>query len=192
MFSFTKSMLLHDPNGTLTPIKFMRTQTPGVFTSDQIDWYAALSPANGGVDPCDGIAQTLVERQGPYGYWWGYDYSGQQYPFETAWSIIMLRRTVFVSCVSNLYGRGTAGGPGHPARIDLTWGAQTGASSYAVLRGTVNGGPYTQIGTTTLPAYSDKSGLANGDTYYYVVQPLSGTTEVCQSNQATVTIPRGR
>jgi len=200
MFSFTKSMLLHDPSGTLTPIQFLRTQTPGVFTgdasdpADTIDWYAGLSPANGGSDACDGIAQTLVSYQSPDGHWYGHDYDqgyqSAQSPFETAWSIIMLRKTVFVSCISNLYGRGT---PGHGAltpRIDLTWGAQSGATSYDVLRGTANGGPYTLVANTVSTAYSDKgSWLANGDTYYYVVQPLEGSTEVCQSNQEPVTIP---
>ena len=31
MFSFTKSMLLHDPGGVLSPIQYLRTETPGVF-----------------------------------------------------------------------------------------------------------------------------------------------------------------
>jgi hypothetical protein len=203
MFSFTKSMLLHSPGGVLTPIQYLRTLTPNVFTGDPsdppntIDWYAALSPANGGSDPCDGIAQTIVERQNPssypcFGCWYGDNYYGYQNPFETAWSIIMLRKTVFVSCVSNLYGRGTPGGPGHAARVDLTWSAQADATSYDVLRGTTNGGPYTLLGNTTAAAYSDRTGLTGGDTYYYVVQPLTGTTEICQSNQATVTIPPQR
>lgn len=200
MFSFTKSMLLHDPGGVLTPIQFLRTETPGVFTTNasvpanSIDWYAALSPANGGTDPCDGIAQTLVSYQSPDGHWYGHDYDqgyqSVQSQFETAWSIIMLRKTVFVSCVSNLYGRGTPGSGRTTARIDLSWGAQTGATSYNVLRGTANGGPYTLIGNTVTPVFSDRSAsLVNGSTYYYVVQPLQGQTEICQSNQETVTIP---
>jgi len=205
MFSFTKAMLLHDPNGTLTPIQYLRTLTPSVFTTDSsvpantIDWYAALSSANGGTDPCDGVAQTIVGRQNPaaytcFGCWYGDNYYPYQNPFETAWSIIMLRKTVFVACVNNLYGRGTAGGPSHPARIDLTWSPQANATAYAVLRSTTNGGAYTQVGSTTGTAFSDTSGLVNGDTYYYVLQPETGMplTEICQSNQATVTIPKGR
>jgi hypothetical protein len=203
MFSFTKAMLLHSPGGVLTPVQYLRTLTPDVFTGNSkvppntIDWYAALSPANGGTDPCDGVAQTIVGRQNPASYpclgcWYGDNYSGAQDPFETAWSIIMLRKTVFVACISNLYGRGTPGGPGHLARVDLTWSAQASATSYNVLRGTASGGPYTLLGNTTSAAYSDTSGLVSGDTYYYVVQPLTGTTEICQSNQATVTIPASR
>jgi hypothetical protein len=195
MFSFTKSMLLHDPGGVLTPIQFLRTQTPGVFTGNQIDWYAALSPGNGGTDACDGVAQTLVGYQqtpvyGVFdGHWYGHNYTSTQFPFETAWSIIMLRKTVFVSCVNNLYGRGTPGSSRIAPRIDLSWGAQTGATSYDVKRSTSLGGTYTLIGNTASPAFSDRSGLANGSTYYYVVDPVQGSTEVCQSNQEPVAIP---
>lgn len=204
MFSFTKSMLLHNPGGVLTPIQYLRTQTPSVFTgnpsvpADTIDWYAALSAANGGKDPCDGVAQTLVSLQlNPAdgvsdGHWYGNDYYGYQFYYETGWAIIMLRKTVFVSCISNLYGRGTPGAGSIAARVDLTWSAQANATSYDILRATTNGGPYTKIGNTTSAAFSDRTGLVNGDTYYYVAQPLTGTTEICQSNQATVKVPVGR
>jgi hypothetical protein len=200
MYSFTKSMLLHDPSGSLSPIQFLRTQTPGVFPGNApapvntIDWYSAVSPANGGTDVCDGVAQTLVSyQQNPTvgvsdGHWYAQDSSGAQYPFETAWSIIMLRKTVFVTCVNNLQGRGTPKRLA-AARIDLTWSGQTNATSYNILRSSTDGGPYTQVGTSTSTAYSDRTGLINGDTYYYVVQPVNGTNEICQSNQATVKIP---
>jgi hypothetical protein len=199
MFSFTKSMLLHNPGGSLSPIQYLRTLTPGVFTGDpndptnEIDWYAALSPANGGTDACDGVAQTLVGIQSADGHWYGNDYDtgyqGAQSPFETAWSIIMLNKTVTTPCIKNLAGRGTPSGTGS-AQITLTWTAQTNANSYAVLRSSVSGGPYTTIGTTTSTVVNDRTGLKNGGTYYYVVQPLQGKTEICQSNQATVTIPK--
>jgi len=195
LFSFTKSMLLHDPGGFLSPIQYLRTETPGVFTGDPsdppntIDWYAGLSPANGGTDACDGVAQTLVGVQNADGSWYGHDYSGAQYPFDTAWSLIMLRKTVFVSCIKNLNGRGTRSGVG-PAQITLTWTAQANANGYAILRSATSGGPYSQVGTTQSTVYNDRSGLTNGSTYYYVVQPLQGTTEICQSNQATITIPK--
>jgi len=197
LFSFTKSMLLHNPNGVLTPIQYLRTQTPGVFTTNSsvpantIDWYSALSPANGGSDPCDGVAQTIVGRQNSAGFWYGDNVSGSQYPYETAWSLIMLRRTVFISCVNNLGGRGTASGTS-PARIDLTWTGIPNVTGYDVLRSSTNGGPYSQIGTTTTTAYSDRVGLSNQQTYYYVLQPVNGSGAVCQSNQATITIPKGR
>ncbi|WP_180539278.1 hypothetical protein [Nevskia soli] len=193
MFSFTKAMLLQVENGTLTPITYLRTQTPGVFTNNQIDWYGALSAANGGTDPCDGVAQVIVSRQASDGHWYGDNYYYAQNPFETAWSLIMLNKTVFTACVNNLYGRGAAGGGGKKPRIDLTWSAQQGATSYNILRGTTNNGPYTKVGTSNGSAFLDNtSGLVNGDTYYYVIQPIINGAEVCQSNQATVTIPKPR
>jgi hypothetical protein len=213
MFSFTKSMLLHNPNGVLTPIQYLHTLTPGVFTGNSsvpkntIDWYAALTLTNGGSDPCDGVAQTIVQRQyGPNnapnlygqnyssaipGFWWGDNYYDYQNYYETAWSLIMLQRTVFVSCVNNLGGKGTASGTS-PARIDLTWTGIPNVTGYEVLRSSTNGGPYTQIGSTTTTAYSDRVGLSNQQTYYYVLQPVNGSGAVCQSNQATITIPKGR
>lgn len=213
MFSFTKAMLLHNPGGVLTPIQYLQTQTSGVFSNpanpnggDSIDWYSALSATNGGVDLCDGVAQTLVERQYspnnapnvygqnyapggyPGGFWWGDNYTGAQDFYETAWSLIMLQRTVFVNCVNNLQGAGLASGIA-PARIDLTWTGIPNVSSYNVLRSSSNGGPYTLQGTTTTTAYSDRTGLTNGKTYYYVLQPTNGAGAVCQSNQATVMVP---
>jgi hypothetical protein len=204
MFSFTKSMLLHDPAGSLTPIQFLRTETAGVLPGNTttnppapvntIDWYAAVSAADGGTDPCDGVAQTLIDYQltpveGVFdGHWYANDYYYYQYQFETAWSIIMLRKTVFVTCITNLYGAGTAGKGAKAARVDLTWSGQTNATSYNVLRSSTNGGPYLQIGTSTITGYTDLTGV-NGATYYYVVQPVNGTSEICQSNQEAVTIP---
>jgi hypothetical protein len=196
LYSFTKAMLLHDPNGSLTPIQYLRTQTPGVFTTNttvppnSIDWYAALSSANGGTDPCDGVAQTLVSLQAADGHWYGHSYSGSQWTFETPWAIIMLRRTVFVSCINNLYGRGTPGNILAKPRVDLTWSAQTNATSYNILRGTVSGGPYTLVGSSTIDSFSDRTaGLTNGGTYYYVAQPVNNGNEICQSNEEKVVIP---
>jgi fibronectin type 3 domain-containing protein len=55
--------------------------------------------------------------------------------------------------------------------VTLTWNAGGGATSYAVKRATVSGGPYATVGTVVSPAptsFTD-SGLTNGATYYYVV-----------------------
>jgi hypothetical protein len=203
MFSFTKAMLLHNPSGIFTPIQYLRTSTPGVFPGNsvtgvppgELDWYAAVSTANGGIDPCDGVAQTLVDLQtnpstGTYdGHWYGNNYEDPQYRYETAWSIIMLNKTVFVSCINNLTGRGVPSGPGG-AQITLEWSAQTNATGYNVLRSSNNGGPYTQIGQTGLTGYRDAGdGLLPNTTYYYVVQPTQSGTEICQSNQAAIPIP---
>jgi hypothetical protein len=218
LFSFTKAMLEHDPGFGLQGIQYLRTLTPGVFTgnpsvpTNTIDWYAALSStadagyvgnAQGplGKDACNGVAQTLVEFQNDPpdgmvdGHWFGntsdVGASGQS-AYETAWALIMLKGTVFVACVNNLAGQGTAGNPTVPPRVDLSWTNQANSTSYNVLRSTTSGGTYTLVGNTTSTAFSDTSaGLVNGDTYYYVVDPLNGSTEVCQSNQAIITIPTG-
>ncbi len=182
MFSLTKSMLLHDPAGVLTPITYLSDEPSG---NNGIDWYGAQASAGAA---CDGVAQTLVSRQQTDGSWFYYSYEDPQWRFDTAWAVIMLNKTVFVACINNLYGRGT---PGKPPRVDLTWSSQTNAVSYNVLRGTVSGGPYTQVGNTTYTTFIDTTaGLANGGTYYYVVQPVnSAGSEICQSNEAAVTIP---
>ena len=91
LFSFTKSMLLHDSNhdGVAEPITMLHSNTAGV---SDIDWYwAEISKG----DPTDGVARTIVNDQNGTGYWFGnyYGSSAQGY-FETAWAIIMLRRTV--------------------------------------------------------------------------------------------------
>jgi hypothetical protein len=219
MFSFTKSMLLHNPNGVLSPIVYLRTLTPGVFPNsnpapgqpaNSIDWYNALSSENGGTDACNGVAETIVGRQGHddygegantggltnqsnpgQGFWYGNTYDTTQFPFETAWSIIMLRQSVFVACISNLDGKAIQGrGPVAPT-ITLTWSVQANAASYAIYRSATAGGAATQVGTSTITTFVDKTaGLVNGNTYYYTVQPLNGSGQsICSSNQAPVTIP---
>lgn len=95
LFSFVKSMLLHNTNGTpgSAPITLLQSQTAGV---PPIDWYAAETSKG---DPTDGVARTLVGDQASYAsggaYWYGHNVDGNQYRFETAWAIIMLNRTLF-------------------------------------------------------------------------------------------------
>jgi hypothetical protein len=94
-----------------------------------------------------------------------------------------------VSCINNLTGRGNPSGPGG-AQVTLEWSAQTNATAYNILRSSTTGGPYTLIGNTNLTGYRDAGdGLLPDTTYYYVVQPLEGSTEICQSNQAAIAIP---
>jgi hypothetical protein len=188
MFSFTKAMLLHAPGGVLTPIRFLQSKTAGV---PPIDWYAADTRKG---DPTDGVARFLVTQQGTPGNWDNIQApSGDQRPFSTGFAIIMLRRSSGIGgCVSDLQGRGTAGGRA-PARIDLTWHGITGADHYDVLRGAASGGPYAPVGSSSTLVFSDSTGLTSGSTYYYVLQPrpVSGAA-ICQSNEARVTIPAAR
>lgn len=91
LFAFVKAMLLHDAepgDGVPDPIQFLHSGTGGL----DIDWYSA-QVATG--DPTNGVARTLVDDQGLAGYWYGHNYNGAQYYFETAWAIIMLNRTIF-------------------------------------------------------------------------------------------------
>lgn len=190
LFSFTKAMLLHSPGGVLTPITLLQSQTAGV---TPLDWYAAQAPPNG-TDPTDGVARWLVSQQKAAGYWFDtlQTNTAEQWPFSTGFAIIMLRRSVFTACVNDLTGKGTPSGRA-ATRVDLTWTGITGADHYLVLRGTTTGGPYTQVGSATITAYSDTNGLQNGATYYYVLQPATaGGAEICQSNEAKVTVPNAR
>jgi len=54
-------------------------------------------------------------------------------------------------------------------KVDLSWPASSGATSYTVQRATTGGGPYTDVVTgLTGMTYTDSS-VTNGTTYYYVV-----------------------
>jgi hypothetical protein len=80
---------------------------------------------------------------------------------------------------------------------------ETGQDHYNIYRGTVNGGPYTLIGsvkntiagTGKSLGYTDSSTLTAGVTYYYRIAPATlADVETCQSNQANAsgTLPKGR
>jgi hypothetical protein len=96
LFSFTKSMLLHDANGDGVPEPITDLECRGASPCGlgPIDWYAAQASLG---DQCDGVARTLVNDQSSAGYWAGHQYRSDQYPLETAQAIIMLNRTVFAS-----------------------------------------------------------------------------------------------
>jgi autotransporter-associated beta strand protein len=76
--------------------------------------------------------------------------------------------------------------PGN-TQVTLTWPAVSGATGYLVQRSTVNLGPYSVIGTSVGPSWSD-TGLTNGTPYYYVVASVSTTSGTgVNSVQATAT-----
>jgi hypothetical protein len=90
LFSFVKSMRLHQP-----PITLLRdyTQTP----TNDLDWYHAETSKG---DWTNGVARTLVNDQdksmgATNGRWSGHYYSSSQNPFETPWAIMMLGQTLF-------------------------------------------------------------------------------------------------
>ncbi len=104
LFSFTKSMLMNDAkgDGAPEPIRCLVSSRSGT-SKLPIDWYAAemgkTDSCSGGLPSSNGVARTLINDQNAAGYWQGHNYSSDQYPFETAWAIMMLNRTVFESGV---------------------------------------------------------------------------------------------
>lgn len=190
LFSFTKAMEQHDPGGVLTSISQLADQPAN---TNQFDWYNAQASLGA---PCDGVAQTLVSKQNSDGHWYGVDYTDPQYRFDTAWDIIMLQKTSFVACVSNLGGAGKASSRSSGAEATLTWTGIADASSYEVLRSTSSGGSFVALGapdtnpTTNLAFVDQGTGLTNGLTYYYELQPLNAAgVAVCTSNVAPIKIP---
>jgi fibronectin type 3 domain-containing protein len=64
--------------------------------------------------------------------------------------------------------------------VALAWAAVAGASEYHIYRGTVSGGPYTQVGSATGTTFTDTSVL--GTTYFYVVRAANSPT--CESGNS--------
>ena len=92
-----------------------------------------------------------------------------------------------VECVSDLATHAKSG------EIQLIW-THTDADHYNIYRGTVSGGPYPKIASTTssFSTYLDST-VVNGTTYYYVVRPADNLdAEECQSNEASGTPSRPR
>jgi hypothetical protein len=100
------------------------------------------------------------------------------------------------TCISVTPAAVTCTPPGAPtglantvsgSTVSLTWTAVSGATEYHILRGTVSGGPYSLVGTSTTASFND-TGLANG-TYFYVVRAAtSASCESGNSNQTTATV----
>lgn len=85
-----------------------------------------------------------------------------------------------------------AGAPAAPAdlagaandgSVELTWSPVSGATTYAVKRSTVSGGPYTTLsGALATTMYTDTS-VTNGITYYYVVSAMNASGESAASEE---------
>ena len=71
------------------------------------------------------------------------------------------------------------------AQIFLSWNAATGATNYNVLQGT-NSGAYNVTNTTTQTSYTN-TGLANGTTYYFVVQAAGAGGVSTNTTQVSAT-----
>jgi hypothetical protein len=80
--------------------------------------------------------------------------------------------------------------------VSLSWSWQqasgAGATGFSIKRGTVSGGPYTQVGVVGSPAilfFTDTGPFIEGNTYYYVVTAVGPGGESSPSNEASATIP---
>jgi subtilase family serine protease/Tol biopolymer transport system component/flagellar hook assembly protein FlgD len=73
-------------------------------------------------------------------------------------------------------------------QVALSWNPspEPDVVRYHVYRATTAGGPYTQVGTTTTPAFTD-TGLTNGVTVYYVVTALDAQFESDHSAEVAAT-----
>jgi titin len=75
------------------------------------------------------------------------------------------------------------------SEIDLTWTAETGASSYQVLQATAATGPFTIVGSPTTNANADL-GLSPGAKYYFEVEGVdAGGPSAPSLPVATLTFP---
>ncbi len=73
-------------------------------------------------------------------------------------------------------------------KVDLSWDAVAGATSYNVKRSETPGGPYQTFATTTAGAITCSDiGLINGKTYYYVVSAVNTGGESPNSNEVSAT-----
>jgi hypothetical protein len=77
------------------------TVPPAVMQADQAALSSHMQPANPAdryaveisqATPGNTTLQSLVDGQNPVGFWTGNNHAADDRPFETAWSIIMLRR----------------------------------------------------------------------------------------------------
>jgi hypothetical protein len=68
----------------------------------------------------------------------------------------------------------------------LIWSAAANATGYTVMRGTLNGGPYTPIQAVSSTAFTD-TGLTGGSTYYYVVTATNSAGTGAYSAQVAAT-----
>ena len=76
--------------------------------------------------------------------------------------------------------------------VKLTWTDSTspGVLAYDIYRGTLSGGPYSEIATVSgvRTRYIDQS-VAAGQTYYYVATAVTGTGQSGYSNEAMASVP---
>jgi fibronectin type 3 domain-containing protein len=73
------------------------------------------------------------------------------------------------------------------SRIDVSWTASTGATSYNVKRATTSGGPYTTVASGVTSTGYSNNGLSASTTYNYVVSAVNSAGESADSAQVNAT-----
>ena len=119
-------------------------------------------------------------------------------------SVLIFLFILFLAACGGGYGGGNGGGGGGggggnapiaptgltatagSGKVDLSWSASSGATSYHVKRSTTSGGPYTQVAAPTATTYPDTSVNA-GTAYYYVVSALNAYGESANSLEKSAT-----
>ncbi len=158
----------------------------------QTNYFATWSPVSGAVGY---IVRRGTSVGGPFAYvmsitetnWTDTGLSGNGQYFYTVTA---------VNAAGVATSTAVGGPPGIPAalgatagngQILLNWPASAGASSYTVLRGTSSGNENLTVATgITANSYID-SGLANGTTYYYVVEAAGSGGTSGASPEASAT-----
>ncbi len=111
-------------------------------------------------------------------------------PFTMILAILSL--AVLAACGGGSSGGGGGNSPPTPMgltatpedfQVNLTWTPNSGASSYNVKRATTSGGPYTKIGSSTVPNFLDDN-VIEATTYYYVVSAANANGESGNSAEA--------
>jgi hypothetical protein len=83
-----------------------------------------------------------------------------------------------------------SGASSSPPTVNLNWTpSATVYASFNIFRGSVSGGPYAQINSSSSPSFADTS-VASGQTYFYVVTEVdSSGTQSTYSNEAGARVP---
>ena len=107
-------------------------------------------------------------------------------------AVFLLLASSFVVAQTKAVVRKTATATAVVHSVDLSWGASTspGILNYIAYRGTVTGGPYTNIGQVAgnVLTYHDATVLA-GTTYFYEVTAKDANFESAKSNEAKAIVP---